>query len=99
VAQSGRYLDTLAEYQFVVLWCRESHKNADVLSRRPYNRNLDSLMCKQCGPMLEPIVEISELEGQSEGKASVGDELGIACTLVDKLSGVDGRTGTAERSL
>jgi len=100
LAQSARYLDTLAEYQFTVQYRPgESHKNADVLSRRPCNRNLNSLMCKQRGPLLQPIEEISELEGESEDKTSVRDELGIACTFADKLSRVVGRTGTAERSL
>jgi len=69
VAQSARYLDILAEYNFTVKYRPgESHRNADALSRRPCNRYSVSPLCKQCGPLLEPIDEAGERdELESEG--------------------------------
>jgi len=56
VVQSARYLDTLAEYEFTVQYRpRESHKNADALSRCPCNRNSNSPLCKQCGHCWSPL--------------------------------------------
>ena len=61
VAQSARYLDTLAEYQFTVQYRPGlSHKNADSLSRRPCDRGPDQPLCKQCGPVHPP------LEGEAD---------------------------------
>jgi len=58
VVQLARYLDTLAEYVFMVQYQPgESHMNADALSWCPCNRNSNSPLCKQCGPLLEPIDE------------------------------------------
>ena len=77
VAQSARYLDILAEYNFTVKYRPgESHKNADALSRRPCNRYSASPLCKQCGPLLEPIDEIGE-DDKREGKGS--NRLSAAC--------------------
>jgi len=56
VAQSARYLDTLAEYQFTLQYRPGlSHKNADAMSRRPCNREPDQPLCKQCGPLHDPL--------------------------------------------
>ena len=55
---------------------RESHKNAEALSWCPSNQKSNSQLCKQCGPLLEPIEELAR---DSESKVSLGDELGVAC--------------------
>jgi len=64
-----------------------------------HNRSSNSPLCKQCGPLLGLIEEISELEGGSEHKASLGDELRVTCASDDELSTVDGNEGTMGRSL
>jgi len=49
VGQSARYLDKLAEFQFEVVHCPGlQHANADALSRRPCDRDLDAPPCRQC---------------------------------------------------
>ena len=61
VAQSARYLDTLAEYQFALQYRSGlSHKNADAMSRQPCDREPDKPLCKQCGPIHPP------LEGEAD---------------------------------
>lgn len=48
VGQSARYLDLLSEYNFVIQHRSGSaHRNADLLSRRPCERETD-VPCKQC---------------------------------------------------
>ena len=87
VAQSARYLDALAEYQFMVKYRPDkSHNNGNALSRCPCNRDSISLMCGQCGPMLEPIQEKFEEEEISKSKDDQDDELGLASARSDKLS-------------
>ena len=77
VAQSARYLDTLAEYQFTLQYRPGlSHRNADAMSRRPCNRELDQPLCKQCGPLHDPL--------QDEG-----DLLGDGCEVVNDARAVD----------
>jgi len=70
VAQPARYLDTLTEYEFSIQYQPGlSHRNADALSRRPYNRTPGFLVCRQCGPLLDPIAEktiTEELEDEEE---------------------------------
>ena len=61
----------------------ESHKNADALSQCPCNRNSNSPLCKQCGPLLEPI---DESEEENESKAGLGNELEIACVSESEIS-------------
>jgi len=58
VAQSARYLNTLAEYQFTVqYWPGLAHCNVDALSRRPCGREHNASLCQQCGPLLDPVAE------------------------------------------
>jgi len=94
VAQLERYLDTLAEYKFTVQYRPgESHKNADALSRHPCNRKLDSPLCKQCGPLLDPIDETGEEESETQVSP---DNLENEVRRVDEEIGVVGTTLRAE---
>ena len=72
VAQSARYLDTLAEYQFTLQYRPGlSHKNADAMSRRPCNREPDQPLYRQCGPFHDPLE--GEENSSGDGSAMVDD--------------------------
>jgi len=47
-------------------------------------------MCKQCGPLLEPIEERSEVKEVSEDKEGLDEEVGVACARSDQLNEVRG---------
>ena len=73
VVQSVRYLDTLAEYHFAVQYRPgDSHRNVDVLSRCPRRRDRNAPLCRQCGPMLDPVAE----DPDAEEAAKMGDHGG-----------------------
>lgn len=75
VPQSVRYLDTLGEYDFSVQYRPgESHRNADALSRYLCSRDLNSPLCKQCGPLLDPIDESEEDEQEVEEESEMQEE-------------------------
>jgi len=82
VAQSARYLDTLAEYQFTPQYRPGlSHKNADALSRRPCSRDPDQPLCKQCRPFREPVSQ-----GPADEEELPGAESSTTCAT-SPLSG------------
>ena len=67
VGQSARYLDTLAEYDFEIVYRPGvQHRNCDALSRRPCSRDPEAPPCKQCRPEMPeevPETEIRHLQG------------------------------------
>jgi len=64
--------DTLAEYEFSIRYQPGlSHWNAVALSRHPCNRWSGLLICRQCGPLLDPIAEETIMEEPDEGKTPV----------------------------
>lgn len=88
VAQLARYLDTLAEYQFIIHYQPGLlHHNADALSCRPCNRELNALRCQQCAPMLESMCEDSEEETE-DVRDSVEDWEGSDANVVIFLEAV-----------
>ena len=92
VAQSARYLDTLAEYQFTPQYRPGlSHKNADALSRRPCSRDPDQPLCKQCGPFREPVSH-----GPADEEELPGAELSTTCAT-SPLSGHSSEDLSEER--
>ena len=86
VAQSARYLNTLAEYDYELQYRPgDLHQNADALSRRPCHRNASSPLCVKCGPILDPVDELEEdkLERGAETKVKeIDDELGIMGSML-----------------
>ena len=76
VAQSARYLETIAEYKFSVQYRPgDSHRNADALSRCPCGRDHNAPPCRHCGPMLDPIDERPELDETAVKTGDPGDEI------------------------
>jgi len=69
-------LHTLTKYQFMLQYRPGvSHQNAHALSRCPCNRDSSLLMCKQCGPLLEPT------DGGLEGKEADDEKKGLGYGL------------------
>jgi len=93
VGQSARYLTTLAEYNFSIQYRPgNSHRNADALSRRPCGRDRTAPVCRQCGPLLDPIDETPELqemavelEMQGEKKEAEGLPVGLDVIKEDSV--------------
>jgi len=64
--------DTLAEYEFSIQYQPGlSHWNAVALSRCLCNRRSGLLICRQCGPLLDPIAEETIMEEPDEEKTLV----------------------------
>jgi len=100
VAQSARYLDTLAEYQFMVQYRPGVlHRNVDVLSKHPCNRDSSSPLCKQCGPLLEPINEGPEGEEADDERESLSYGLGVASARCDRSHWTAAKAGCSSGSL
>ena len=77
VAQSARYLNTLAEYEYDLQYRPgDLHRNADALSRRPCHRDASPPLCVKCGPILDPLHEPGQ-EGTETEVKEVNDELGL----------------------
>jgi len=94
VAQSARYLDILAEYQFTVQYRPGlSHKNADALSRRPCGRGPDQPLCKQCGPIRLP----SEGEADPPDSGSATEDNIFVKDCMDHDDTIDEHSATGPR--
>jgi len=85
VAQSARYLNTSAEYNYELQYRPgDLHRNTDALSRRPCHRNVSSPLCVKCGPILDPMDESEEDESEKGTETQVkevDDELGIVGSM------------------
>jgi len=85
VEQSARYLD-MAEYQFTVQYRPDTSKrNADALNRRPCGRESNVLLCRQCGPLLDPVAEDSD----AKEAAMKTDDHGCGIGTAGLHSGLD----------